>query len=203
MSSRSSVTAWIGRVKTGDRDAAQKLWERYFERLVRLARANLPVGRRKRGDYEADVAVSAMDSFLRAAQHGRFPKLHSRDNLWALLATITVRKAWKIARRERRNLEVGESALGAKDNGSQGQAVWEQVLGREPTPEFAAEMADQCRKLLGLLAKKEDQKLKSVAVWKMEGYTNAEIAAKLGRAVGTVERKLHVIRTIWEKEAAS
>src|SRR5262249_43680373 len=190
MSSSSSVTAWIGRVKTGDRDAAQKLWERYFERLVRLARANLSAGRHKHGDYEADVAVSAMDSFLRAAHQGRFPKLHSRDNLWALLVTITVRKAWKVARRQRRNLEVGESALGAKNHDSQDHQVWEQVLSREPTPEFAAEMAEQCRKLLDLLAEKEDQKLKSVALWKMEGYTNAEIATKLRCVEGTVERKL-------------
>jgi DNA-directed RNA polymerase specialized sigma24 family protein len=203
MPSTGSITYWISQLKAGDQAAAQKLWERYFERLVRLARANLPAGRRKRGDYEADVAVSALDSFLRAAQHGRFPKLHSRDNLWALLATITMRKAWKVARRERRNLEVGESALGAKPDDSQGQQVWEQVLSREPTPEFAAEMAEQCRKLLDLLAEKEEQNLKSVALWKMEGYTNAEIAAKLGRVEGTIERKLRVIRTIWEKEAAT
>jgi DNA-directed RNA polymerase specialized sigma24 family protein len=198
MSSSSSVTAWIGQVKSGDRGAAQKLWERYFERLVRLARANLPAGRRKRGDYEADAAVSAMDSFLRAAQHGRFPKLHSRDNLWALLATITMRKAWKVSRRERRNLEVGESALGAKDDGSQGQPVWEQVLGREPTPEFAVEMAERCRSLLDQLS----PELQSVALWKLEGFTNAEIAERLGCVVGTVERKLRVIRAIWQKEIA-
>ena len=93
MSSSSSVTAWIGRVKTGDRDAAQKLWERYFERLVRLARAKLPAGRRKLGEDESDVAAYAMDCFLRAAKQGRYPNLHNRDNLWALLATITMRKA--------------------------------------------------------------------------------------------------------------
>jgi hypothetical protein len=81
-------------VKTGDRDAAQKLWERYFERLVRLARAKLPAGRRKLGEDESDVAVYAMDCFLRAAEQGRYPYLHNRDNLWALLATITMRKAW-------------------------------------------------------------------------------------------------------------
>jgi DNA-directed RNA polymerase specialized sigma24 family protein len=200
MSSSSSVTAWIGQVNSGDRDAAQKLWERYYEGLVRLARANLPAGRRKQGDDEADVAVSAMDSFLKAAQHGRFPKLHSRDNLWALLATITMRKAWKVARRERRNLEVGESALGLKPDDSQGLQVWERVLSREPTPEFAAQMAEQCHRLLDRLGEKKEQNLVSVALWKMEGYTNAEIAAKLGRVVATVERKLQTIRKIWEKE---
>src|SRR5437879_2535662 len=101
MSSSPSVTVWIGQVKVGDRAAAQRLWERYCTRLVRLARASLPRGRRRLDDEE-DVALSAMDSFLRAAERGRFPNLHGRDSLWALLVTITVRKAWKVARREGR-----------------------------------------------------------------------------------------------------
>ena len=203
MSSSSSVSAWIARAKTGDRDAAQKLWERYFKRLVGLARAKLPLGRRKYGEDEA-VAISAMKSFLQRAENGRFPNLHSRDNLWALLATITVRKAGKVVRRKAIT-EVGESALGAKNDDSHRRNVWEQVLGREPTPEFAAEMAEQCRRLLDLLKSKEreGQELDSVALWMMEGYTKAEIAAKLGCVKGTVNRKLQVIREIWEKEMGS
>jgi DNA-directed RNA polymerase specialized sigma24 family protein len=203
MSSSSSVRAWIARAKTGDRDAAQKLWERYFKRLVGLARAKLPLGRRKYGEDEA-VAISAMKSFLQRAENGRFPNLHSRENLWALLATITVRKAGKVARRKAIT-EVGESALGAKNDDSQRRNVWEQVLGREPTPVFAAEMAEQCRRLLDLLKSKEreGQELDSVALWMLEGYTKAEIAAKLGCVKGTVNRKLQVIREIWEKEIGS
>jgi DNA-directed RNA polymerase specialized sigma24 family protein len=196
MSSSPSVTAWIGQIKAGDRAAAQKLWERYCARLVRLARAKLPAGRR-RVDDEEDVALSALDSFLRGAERGRFPNLHGRDSLWALLVTITVRKAWKVARREKRIPEVGESALGVNKDHS--WPAWEQVLGREPTPEFACQMAERCRNLLDQLS----PELRSVAVWKMEGFTNAEIAERLSCVVGTVERKLRVIRTIWEKETAS
>ena len=197
MSSSLSVTAWIGQIKAGDRKAAQKLWERYCARLIRLARAKLPCGRRRLDDEE-DVALSAMDSFLRAAERGRFPNLHSRDSLWALLVTITVRKAWKLARRENRRREVGESALDGHGNDSQAPRGWEQVLGREPTPEFACQMAERCRSLLDRLS----PELRSVALWKMEGFTNAEIAQRLGCVAGTVERKLRVIRTIWQKEIA-
>lgn len=200
MSSSSSVTAWIGQVKAGDRDAAQKLWERYFRRLVGLARARLPANRRKYDEHE-DVAISAMKSFLLRAENGRFPDLQSRDNLWALLATITVRKAGKVIRRKVPR-EVGESDLRGKKDDSQSRNVLEQVLGREPTPDFVAEMAEQCDRLLELL-KKKDQNLDSVAQWMLEGYTKAEIAAKLGRVVGTVDRKLGVIRKIWEKEIDS
>jgi DNA-directed RNA polymerase specialized sigma24 family protein len=198
MSSSPSVTAWIGQIKAGDRVAAQKLWERYCARLVGLARAKLPPGRR-RADDEEDIALSAMDSFLRAAERGRFPNLHGRDNLWALLVTITLRKAWKVVRRERRNPEVGESALAMRGQDSHGPVTWEQVLDREPNPELACQMAERCRNLLERLS----PELQSVALWKMEGFTNAEIATKLGCVVGTVERKLRIIRAIWAKEIAS
>ena len=53
------------------------------------------------------------------------------------------------------------------------------------------------RRLLGLLG---DTELRSVAVWKMEGWTNEEIAQQIGRSLPTVERKLRMIRGLWEKE---
>ncbi len=80
--SSGSVTHWIGRLKAGDGDAAQRLWEAYFARLVRLARAKLP-GHRKHVADEEDVALSTFDSFCHGARDGRFPKLTDRNNLWA------------------------------------------------------------------------------------------------------------------------
>ena len=71
------------------------------------------------------------------------------------------------------------------------------VLGPEPTPELAAQIADECRRLLGLL---RDESLRSVALWKMEGYTHEEIAARLGCVRFTVDRKLRAIRQIWDEE---
>jgi hypothetical protein len=46
---------------------------------------------------EEDVALSAFDSFCAGAERGRFPDLKDRDNLWALLVTITARKAADLA----------------------------------------------------------------------------------------------------------
>jgi DNA-directed RNA polymerase specialized sigma24 family protein len=71
------------------------------------------------------------------------------------------------------------------------------VVGREPTPEFAAEVAEQCQRLLEAL---DDDTLRSVAVWKMEGSTNPEIAARLGCSLSSVERKLRLVRRIWQGE---
>jgi DNA-directed RNA polymerase specialized sigma24 family protein len=75
-----------------------------------------------------------------------------------------------------------------------------QVGGREPTSGFAAQVAEQCQRLLDSLA---DPELNTVALWKMEGYAIDEIAAKLGCTTRTVDRKLRLIRRTREKEIAS
>ena len=46
-----------------------------------------------------------------------------------------------------------------------------------------------------------DEDLRGIARWKMEGHTNGEIAGKLGCLERTVERKLRVIRGLWEDHA--
>jgi RNA polymerase sigma factor (sigma-70 family) len=200
MTPTGSVTQWIGLLQAGDPAAAQHLWECYFERLVRLARKRLGGGRRQAADEE-DVALSAFDSFCRGAGDGRFPKLSDRHNLWALLVLITARKSVDLIRHERRKKRGGgavrgESALATPDASPTVLPGLEQVAGREPTPEFAAQLAEEFQRLLAKLS----AELRSLALWKLEGYTNAEIAAKLGCVEGTVERKLRVIRTIWGKE---
>ncbi len=63
--------------------------------------------------------------------------------------------------------------------------------------EFAAQVAEQYQRLLDLLG---DEKLQHVAVWKMEGLTNEEIAKRLNCSLRTVARKLDTIRIIWNKE---
>src|SRR6516225_8646759 len=98
-----SVTRWIGDLKGGGESAAQHLWERYFHRLVHLARARLRSGRRTGAvEDEEDAALSAFDSFCRGAALGRFPQLADREDLWRLLVVITARKAADQKEREGR-----------------------------------------------------------------------------------------------------
>jgi DNA-directed RNA polymerase specialized sigma24 family protein len=198
MSERGSVSHWIAQLKTGDPVAAQKLWEGYFQRLVRLARARLQGLPRCAADEE-DVALSAFDSFCRGAEQGRFPQLADRDDLWQLLVLLTARKAVDLIRRERRLKRGGGAAIEASAPvDSSGQPPVEQLVGPEPTPEFAAQVAEQCQRLLDRL---DSAELREVALWKMEGWTNEEIAAKLGCVPRTVERKLRMIRAVWEQES--
>jgi DNA-directed RNA polymerase specialized sigma24 family protein len=76
----------------------------------------------------------------------------------------------------------------------------EQVVGTEPTPEFAAQVAEQCERLLASL---EDESLRAIARMKLEGFTNPEIAAKLGVVERTVERRLQRIRREWSEGGES
>jgi hypothetical protein len=72
MSSAGSVSQWLELLKGGDQAAAQPLWERYFHRLVSLARAQLRGAPAQMVDEE-DVAISAFASFCLEAEKGKYP----------------------------------------------------------------------------------------------------------------------------------
>jgi DNA-directed RNA polymerase specialized sigma24 family protein len=191
MSSNGSITRWIGRLQAGDAAAAQPLWQRYFEKLVELARRKLTSVRLRVADEE-DVALSAFDSFCRGLRDGRFPDLQDRDNLWKLLVVLTARKVSHLMRDEHRLKRGGnQNADGALELAN--------IVSANPTPEFAAEVAENCQRLLDLLG---DEELRTIALQKMEGFSNEEIAGLRKCAPRTVERKLRLIRRLWEKELA-
>jgi DNA-directed RNA polymerase specialized sigma24 family protein len=192
-----SVTCWLGQLQAGDPAAVQQLWQRYFQRLVGLARQKLRNAPRRVADEE-DVALSAFDSFCRNAEQGRFPQLLDRDSLWRLLVVLTARKAAHQIRDEQRLKRGGGAVIHGQataeaDEGS----LLEQVLSREPSPAFAAEVAEQCQRLLRML---KDPELEAVALARMEGSSVEEIAGQLGYAARSIKRKLHLIRGLWEKE---
>jgi RNA polymerase sigma factor (sigma-70 family) len=184
MDAPGSVTNWLLQLKAGKQEAAHPLWERYFHQMVGLARSQLRANPRRVADEE-DVAVSAFAKFCQAAQGGRFPQLNDRKDLWALLLLLTAQKAVDALRKEKAQ---------KRPPAPQGEADLDRIIGREPTPEFAAQVADECRRLLESLP---DDDLRAVALGKMEGYTSAEIAARLGCVERTVERQLGVIRRLW------
>jgi RNA polymerase sigma factor (sigma-70 family) len=204
MPSPESVTTWIGQLNAGNPEAAQQLWERYFHRLVGLARKKLQ-GIPRLGQDGEDVALSAFDSFVRGAARGAFPQLTDRDNLWKLLVTITARKAYDLVRDEHRQRRgggavQGESALIGPPGSEDAAQGIDAIVGRDPTPEFAAQVAEEYQHLMATLANPE---LQAVAQAKLEGYTNKEIAAKLEMSLRGVERRLKLIRHTLEKELAA
>jgi hypothetical protein len=122
--------------------------------------------------------------------------------VWAVLVCLTARKALDLRAHDRRQKRgggaaAGESVLDALFGTEDGGAGLGQVVGREPTPEFAAQAAETFRRLLAQLPTEE---LRAIALAKMEGFTNEEIAARRGCALATVERRLGLIRAVWQKE---
>lgn len=194
----SDITEWLQGLKGGHPAAPGKIWQAYFLPLVGMARLHL------RGLYagaadEEDVALSAFDSFCTGAAEGRFPQLDDRDDLWQLLLLLTARKAANLRRHEHRQKRGGGRVVPASVLAGDSDAgdAFAEVMGREPTPELAAQAAEECRRLLDGLG---EDKLRQVAVAKMEGLTNAEVAGRLGWSLATVERKLALIRRLWEEE---
>lgn len=195
-----SVTSQIPALRAGDENAQTWLWTRYFGRLVSVARSKM-VGIRCREADEEDIAITALYDFLRGVAEGSFPRLDDRTDLWQVLVMITSRKAATYRQRHKRQKRGngairGESVFGLRTDSD----VWSLIsefVSTDETPDNVLELAEQLQNRLEILT---DETLKRVAKWKMQGFLNREIAEKLGCQERTVERKLHLIRSIWLRE---
>jgi RNA polymerase sigma factor (sigma-70 family) len=191
-----SVTAWIGDLKDGQDSASRKIWERYFERLVRVASRQLGSAPRRIADEE-DVAVSVFNTLCKGAAEGRFDKLQDRDDLWKLLTAIAGMKTVDQIRRQTAKKRGGEDVRGESIIAGAGASQiggFDQFIHEEPTPEFLALMDEQQQAMFRALP---DDSQRNVARLRFEGYSNEEIAEQLGTSLRSVERKLKVIREIW------
>ena len=198
MSSGDSVSIWINEVMDGNEDAAQNLWDRYFPDLLILARNRLRTVPRRVADEE-DVVLSALNSFFGAAQKGRFPDLADRDSLWRLLSRITQRKAVDLLRRHLALKRGGDAVRGqSRLHGSNStNAGLSQFAADQLSPELEAMVTEECQMLMASL---DDPQLRLMALARMEGRTNEEIAGQFDCSLRTVERRLHLIRKTWEQE---
>jgi RNA polymerase sigma factor (sigma-70 family) len=193
MSADDSLTDWINRLQDGDEQAARRVWNYYCERLLALAKVRLAASRKGPADEE-DVLVSTFETLFRRAKRGQFAWVSDRDDLWRLLVTIVDRKAINVLRKEQRlkrggGGEAGDTAvIGTADSRVEAPAL-------EPTPEFAAMFAESVERLLALL---DDDELRRIALLRLDGYANAEIAGLIGKSLPTVERRLRLIRSRWE-----
>lgn len=185
--SPSPVTEWINKAKDGSPSAYDALWNHYFEKLVRLARARMFALQGAFYDEE-DAALSAINSLFRGLHAGRFPELHGRDNLWRLLVVITHRKLraqWRRQSADKRNPDRETDQLNIQN-----------IICEEPTADFVTEMMDQTESMIKSL---EDETLQRIAVLRLDGMTYDEIAERLGCATRTVLRKVERIRRIWDE----
>jgi len=193
-----SITQILADAKQGDQGAAARLWEKYFQRLAALARRKLR-GAPTRAVDEEDAVVSAFGSLFRGIEADRFKRLNDRDDLWQVLVMLTVRKAinhrkHELAQKRGGGRVRGESVFTAADDAELPDGIAE-FLADEHTPAFTVEMEEECQRLFDLL----DDELRQVVLWRLEGYSNEEIAAKTGHILSWVERKFRIIRRRWAR----
>ena len=197
MSECHSITKLLQDLKDGHSDASKQLWDRFIHRLISAAHKRLQNIPRRAADEE-DVALSAFDAFFRGVEEGRFQRLENRDDLWQVLAMLVERKAIAVLRRELADkrgggLNRGESAFDKMLQDSSADAGIDQIADRNP---LAVEgFTQEVRELLEAL---DDELLEKLAMRKLEGYTNRQIAEQLDISLRAVERKLQLIRTKWE-----
>jgi len=202
MEQQQSVSQWIEGLKRGEQEAVQQLWNRYARRLEELARQKLKHVPKRVADEE-DVAQSVFHCICRGAEAGRFASVRNRDDLWWMLLSITRQKVADFVRRETAKKRGAgrvqtEAALrGAADSAAAFEL--DNLIGEEPDPQFLAILVEENERLLGLL---RDDRLRNIAIARIEGYTVTEIAEELKVSNRSVERKLSLIRKTWAKELA-
>jgi DNA-directed RNA polymerase specialized sigma24 family protein len=199
--SAGSVSRWISDLKAGDTQAIRPLWDRYYATLVEQARSKL---RSLRGSTavndEEDLALSAFQSLYQGVREGRFPRLEDRDDLWRLLVHLTACNAVDQHRAENRQKRGGGKILNETDtiageDEDEGTAL-DRIIGSEPSPEFAAMVAEEYIRRLDELG---DETLRRIATLKLACYSNEEIRQQLGCSLRTVTLRLELIRKIWRK----
>lgn len=191
---------WIPILKKGDPEAAQQLFNRYFERLIAHVKPKINRSKRRVSD-EDDIVAQAFFELFNRAEQGKFPRLFDRHDLWALLLTIADRRVIN----EYRNATAlvrggpegvrGDSVFVRKEDGGR-NGGFEQIPSPDPTPEFCEIMRESFDSLLAQLSEEDRQ----VALLKLKSHTNPEIAKIVKCSLATVERRLKRIREIWSVE---
>jgi RNA polymerase sigma-70 factor (ECF subfamily) len=170
----------------GDEQVVGEFWREYGKRLQALASGYLN-SRLQRREGPEDVVQSVCRTFLRRSRAGEFD-LADRDALWGLLCAITLAKVRQKARyhgREKRRYDreryLDNSRVGGKP-----------LMDTEPTPAEAAEFADEMHQLLSGMDEEERQ----VVSMKLERFTYAEMAERLGCSERTVRR---IVKRVQER----
>ena len=179
-----SISLWISALRSGDESAAAALWDRYFQRLMHVARGRMKGMPRSSYDEE-DAAISTFRVLCQKLAAGEYPELADRDALWSVMLTVLVRKVL-------RRFEY-ESAQ------KRGQAV-SMSTGIETAQreDLSPLVSEECEHLLTRL---DDDLLEQVVVLKLDGFTNDDVAQQLGKSIRTVQRMLTLIREIWVRDA--
>lgn len=196
MSSVGSLTRCIHELRSPDsrmrEEAARIIWDRFSARLRNLVRRHLD-NRILRREDEHDILQNMYVSFCQGQLEGKTVPA-GREELWKLLVRITMCKLVNAANRHlaaRRDIRRERFENKASDGDSFfPQWMLEHVDRAQPSPEEQLFVVEELQRLLQVLP--ED--LRQIVIWRLDGFTNADIACMIGRTVRSVELKLQLIR---------
>jgi DNA-directed RNA polymerase specialized sigma24 family protein len=183
--SSGSITLLYRQWREGHEDSLGKLVDHFRPRLLALVRSSLKNRAGRMADAE-DALQSAVISFWEKAGRGDLSPDMDREDLWNILGLITVRKALKIQEREFAQKRGGDRSIAE-------QGVEEQPASPQgDAPEYL------CAEMLELL----DEDLRPFAILRLMAHTIREIADQLDCTEKKVERKLNLVKLVWQQEVS-
>lgn len=186
-----SISNLIERTKHGSDSAACQLLSRCRHRMQDIARRGLNGSPRAVAD-EDDVVIVAYTSFLARMRSGGYSALRNRGELWRLLAAITKNHAIRQTRLLSR-LKRGKKFRRVVGSGPDDYLA--QIASGDQSPEEQAMLSELLTRLLELLP---DDECRDIAMLRLAGHSNAEIATEVHRAIATVERRTRLVRVRWQ-----
>jgi RNA polymerase sigma-70 factor (ECF subfamily) len=180
---RGELQAFLARIKAGDEDAARELLSRYEAQVRLVVRRQLPRLLRARFD-SLDFLQSVWGSFFRRMGAGP-SEFEDPKNLVAFLARAARNKVIDEYRRAsslRGDVRLEESL-------SAGAYAFD-LRDESDTPSEVAQARETLDRLRDLLPEER----RNILDLKAEGFTNHEIAGRLGISERTVRRALHDLR---------
>jgi RNA polymerase sigma factor (sigma-70 family) len=190
-----SITAAIQALGHQDVTVAERLWDRFFERLCRFVERRIAKRHLRLIDPD-EVASNAFLALIDGIKAKRFERVRNRDELWQMLMLIAARDASNARRRIGQAKRGGGKVVTESAFGPAGINNVIDYIGRDPGPEMLAQLQELSQKLLQGLP---DDRTRQVALLRMAGYSTAEIAEELACVERTVERKLKIIRDTWNR----
>jgi len=147
------------------------------------------------------VALSAMNALFSTAQSSDAEGLRDRHDLWRLLATCTLNRSRNLVRDAARQKRSDANNV-ALDSLQRERLA--SLADSNPSPEDLALFADELRSLLERLDVEDpSQRLRQVALLKLDGCTDREIALRMNCSRKTVCARTALIRVVWQSVGAS
>ncbi|WP_417379107.1 ECF-type sigma factor [Gimesia sp.] len=188
------VSNWLATLGKDQKDVVQRIWDEFYEKLIRYAETRVKTFPTSTLDAE-DIVLSVFESVWAASQQGRFDSVQNRDELWWLLIAMTHRKAVTHIRRE--TAQKRTSLHGKLPVSMNSIENFQAFVSTDRSPEYFVIMEEEYQRALKKLS---DDNLKKIAVYKIQGYTHEEICELLDISPATVTRKVRLIRKVWSHE---